>query len=213
MKARARAGLREPARLHGSSDSARSGRSSCGWTGSSRATEAYDDEWFAAQLERLVVATGDSVDEMQRGFGSFAAQTTFAGLYPRTTRRARTRSRSCSGSRSGSTSWCARRSRARPRRSCTCSRSARSASSSRTRRSGGSCALLEGLVRGTAEHYGEDGRGRGDPVHAPRRPRLRFHRTCRTKPGRALRRREASAGGAHVAGSGRARPRHLRGNP
>jgi len=44
--------------------------------------EAYDDEWFTAQLERLVVATGDSSDELQRSFGSFAAQTTFAGLYP-----------------------------------------------------------------------------------------------------------------------------------
>ena len=45
-------------------------------------TEAYDDAWFAAQVERLVVATGDPVDEVQRGFGSFAAQTTFAALYP-----------------------------------------------------------------------------------------------------------------------------------
>lgn len=45
-------------------------------------TEAYDDAWFAAQLERLVVATGDSIDEIQCGFGSFAAQSTFAGLYP-----------------------------------------------------------------------------------------------------------------------------------
>ena len=46
------------------------------------ATEAYDDEWFTAQVERLAVATGDSIEEIQRGFGSFAAQTTFAGLYP-----------------------------------------------------------------------------------------------------------------------------------
>lgn len=45
-------------------------------------TEAYDDEWFAAQLDRLVVATGDSNDAVQRDFGSFAAQSTFAGLYP-----------------------------------------------------------------------------------------------------------------------------------
>lgn len=45
-------------------------------------TEAYDDESFAAQLQRLVATTGDSMDEIQRGFGSFAAQTTFAGLYP-----------------------------------------------------------------------------------------------------------------------------------
>ena len=45
-------------------------------------SEAYDDEWFAAQLERLVTASGDQMDEVQRGFGSFAAQATFAGLYP-----------------------------------------------------------------------------------------------------------------------------------
>ena len=45
-------------------------------------TEAYDDEWFAAQLDRLVVAAGDSKEEVQRGFGSFAAQSTFARLYP-----------------------------------------------------------------------------------------------------------------------------------
>ena len=45
-------------------------------------TESYDDEWFIAQLERLVVTTGDSQDEILRSFGSFAAQTTFARLYP-----------------------------------------------------------------------------------------------------------------------------------
>jgi hypothetical protein len=45
-------------------------------------TDTYDDEWFTAQVERLAVATGDSVEEIQRGFGSFAAQTTFAELYP-----------------------------------------------------------------------------------------------------------------------------------
>jgi len=45
-------------------------------------TEAYDDGWFVAQLERLIVATGDSMDEVQRGFGSFAAQASFAELYP-----------------------------------------------------------------------------------------------------------------------------------
>lgn len=44
--------------------------------------EAYDDEWFVAQLERLVTATGEPLDEIQRGFGSFAAQETFAKLYP-----------------------------------------------------------------------------------------------------------------------------------
>lgn len=44
--------------------------------------QAYDDQWFVAQLERLVAATGDSMDEIQCGLGSFAAQSTFAGLYP-----------------------------------------------------------------------------------------------------------------------------------
>ena len=44
--------------------------------------EAYDDAWFAAQLDRLLAATGGSKEEVQRGVGSFAAQSTFAGLYP-----------------------------------------------------------------------------------------------------------------------------------
>jgi len=43
-------------------------------------TEAYDDAWFAAQLDRLVAATGSSKEAVQRGFGSFAAQSTFASL-------------------------------------------------------------------------------------------------------------------------------------
>jgi predicted hydrocarbon binding protein len=45
-------------------------------------TETYDDEWFVAQLERLVAATDDQPDEILRDFGSFAARTTFAELYP-----------------------------------------------------------------------------------------------------------------------------------
>jgi len=45
-------------------------------------TETYDDEWFAAQLQRLVAATGDSRTDVERDFGVFAAQVTFAGLYP-----------------------------------------------------------------------------------------------------------------------------------
>ena len=45
-------------------------------------TEAYDDEWFAAQLDRLVAATGETRAQVERGFGSFAAQSTFAALYP-----------------------------------------------------------------------------------------------------------------------------------
>lgn len=46
------------------------------------ATEAYDDAWFAAQLERLVAATGELVDEVERGFGSFAARHSFVDLFP-----------------------------------------------------------------------------------------------------------------------------------
>jgi hypothetical protein len=45
-------------------------------------TAAYDDEWFAAQVDRLAAATGDSMNEIQFGFGSFAAQSTFADLFP-----------------------------------------------------------------------------------------------------------------------------------
>jgi hypothetical protein len=45
-------------------------------------TEAYDDEWFAAQLDRVAAATGETRGEVERGFGSFAARSTFAGLYP-----------------------------------------------------------------------------------------------------------------------------------
>ena len=44
--------------------------------------EAYDDRWFTAQLERLVAATGETTHAVQRGFGEFAARTTFAALYP-----------------------------------------------------------------------------------------------------------------------------------
>ena len=45
-------------------------------------TEAYADEWFIAQLERLAAAAGETVAETERGFGVFAAENTFAGLYP-----------------------------------------------------------------------------------------------------------------------------------
>ena len=45
-------------------------------------TDAYDDEWFAAQLERLAAATGESRAQVEHGFGVFAARNTFAGLYP-----------------------------------------------------------------------------------------------------------------------------------
>ena len=46
------------------------------------ANDAYDDAWFAAQLERVVAATGESIDDVERGFGSFAAQRTFVDLFP-----------------------------------------------------------------------------------------------------------------------------------
>jgi hypothetical protein len=45
-------------------------------------SEAYDDAWFAAQLMRLATATCEPLVETQRGFGSFAAQETFARLFP-----------------------------------------------------------------------------------------------------------------------------------
>ena len=45
-------------------------------------TEAYDDEWFAAQLERIADAAGQSRDATEREFGSFAARETFAKLFP-----------------------------------------------------------------------------------------------------------------------------------
>ncbi len=44
--------------------------------------EAYGDEWFAAQLERLAAVTNESRAQVEHGFGVFAARKTFAGLYP-----------------------------------------------------------------------------------------------------------------------------------
>lgn len=44
--------------------------------------DSYDDAWFAAQVARLALATGESETEIQRGFGSFAAQNTFVALFP-----------------------------------------------------------------------------------------------------------------------------------
>lgn len=44
--------------------------------------EAYDDEWFAAQLDRLAAATGETRARVDTGFGAFAGKTTFARLYP-----------------------------------------------------------------------------------------------------------------------------------
>ena len=45
-------------------------------------TEAYEDEWFTAQLDRIAAASGRSRDAVDHDFGVFAARTTFAGLYP-----------------------------------------------------------------------------------------------------------------------------------
>jgi hypothetical protein len=45
-------------------------------------TEAYADEWFLAQLERVAAVAGEPVAEAERGFGMFAAEKTFAGLFP-----------------------------------------------------------------------------------------------------------------------------------
>jgi hypothetical protein len=53
------------------------------WSGHHYATtEAYDDAEFRARLDELAEATGDSAADVERGFGIFAAETTFARLYP-----------------------------------------------------------------------------------------------------------------------------------
>ena len=137
-------------------------------------TEAYADEWFLAQLERLAAAAGETVAETERGFGLFAAEKTFAGLFP--------------GYYAESGDTCtfllgveekihelvrATIPGATPPKlhvqplgdlgvlvSYTSERRL--------------CRLLEGLVHGTAAHYGEQDRARGAPVHAPRRRRLRL---------------------------------------
>ena len=45
-------------------------------------TEVYEDEWFRAQVARIAAAAGATEEETQRAFGVFAARRTFAGLYP-----------------------------------------------------------------------------------------------------------------------------------
>ena len=45
-------------------------------------TEAYDDEWFGAQLDRLAGAMGETRADVETGFGAFAGRTAFARLYP-----------------------------------------------------------------------------------------------------------------------------------
>jgi predicted hydrocarbon binding protein len=45
-------------------------------------SEQYDDDAFARVLERAGAYAGRRADEIQREFGDFAARTTFARLYP-----------------------------------------------------------------------------------------------------------------------------------
>lgn len=45
-------------------------------------TEAYEDEWFVAQLDRLAAATSEGRAQVDAGFGAFAGRKTFAALYP-----------------------------------------------------------------------------------------------------------------------------------
>ena len=118
-------------------------------------TEAYDDRWFAAQLERLGAETGESMQGVQRGFGEFAAQKTFAGLYPDYY----TESKDAFTFLLGIEEKIHDLVRATIRGATPPKLHVRpmgelgvlvSYTSER-----GLCALLEGLVRGTAAHYGE----------------------------------------------------------
>jgi Haem-NO-binding len=53
------------------------------WVGASYATDlAYGDGEFRDRLESVGRALGLPNDELQRDFGAFAARTTFAGLFP-----------------------------------------------------------------------------------------------------------------------------------
>jgi hypothetical protein len=45
-------------------------------------TEAYPDEDFSAAVQRACELTGVEVDDLVREFGSFAGETTFPRLYP-----------------------------------------------------------------------------------------------------------------------------------
>jgi Haem-NO-binding len=45
-------------------------------------SEQYDDEAFTRVLKRASAVAGSTPEEIQRDFGEFAAQTTFARLYP-----------------------------------------------------------------------------------------------------------------------------------
>ena len=178
-------------------------------------TEAYDDEWFTAQVERLAVATGDSVDGIQRGFGSFAALTTFAGLYPEFYEESADTFTFLLGIEEKIHELV----RATIKGASPPELHVQPfgdvgvlVSYTSERRL---CAMLEGLVLGTAEHYSEA--VVADEIQCMRRGDagcvFTVTRAEELTPGHAFRRREASSGGARVAGSGRASPRHLRGNP
>ena len=54
-------------------------------------TGSYDDEWFAAQLERLAVATGIRATRSCAALGHSPHRKPSWGSIPRTTRRAGTR--------------------------------------------------------------------------------------------------------------------------
>ena len=159
-------------------------------------TEAYADEWFLAQLERLAVAAGETALETERGFGVFAAQKTFAGLFP--------------GYYAESGDTCAfllgrrgedPRARARDVPGATPPRLHVQplgelgvlVSYTSERRL---CRLLDGLVHGTAAHYGE--RIELDELQCMHRGDAGcvFSVTLvEVMPGHALRRRSASPGG------------------
>jgi hypothetical protein len=118
--------------------------------------ETYDDEWFVAQLNRLSAATGEPMVEVQRGFGSFAAQQTFVRLFPAYYEESGNTFAFLLGIeetiheivRATLVGAFPPKLHVRPLRdlgvlvSYTSERML--------------CALLEGLVRGTAEHYGDD---------------------------------------------------------
>lgn len=46
------------------------------------ADAAYGDDEFAARLELLRAASGDEPDTFERGLGAFTAQTVFVGMFP-----------------------------------------------------------------------------------------------------------------------------------
>jgi hypothetical protein len=44
--------------------------------------EAYDDEWFSAQLDRIATAMRQTRAQVDTGFGAYAGRRTFAALHP-----------------------------------------------------------------------------------------------------------------------------------